>query len=178
MLAWAKPERFVTLTNAPESWQGLRQKVRKLALNLRGEGYRCEWAWTVERGSANGMKHVHLLQHGSYVPQKRLQDLWGAIVHIEAIRGATGASRYALKEARRVTAYALKESRASFEAHLELNGGRAYHLSRSYLRGKRTREVEKLLASSGADLHWFLVQAHEPVDLVRARAASIASSFL
>lgn len=168
----------MTLTNAPDDWQALRQKVRKLALNLRGEGYRCEWAWTVERGASTGMKHVHLLQHGSYVPQRRLQDAWGAIVHITAIRGATGASRYALKEARRVTAYALKESRAGFEAHLELNGGRAYHLSRAYLRGKRTREVEKLLASGGADLHWFLVQAHEPVDLVRARAASIVAATL
>lgn len=173
MLAWAKPQRFVTLTNAPDDWQALRLKVRRLAMNLRGDGYSCEWAWTVEQGSKTGMRHVHLLQHGAFVPQRELQERWGAIAHITAIRGAKRATNYAMKEAQRVAAYALKESRDAFDAHLDRNGGRPCHLSRGYLHGKRTREVEQLL-SPGGDLTWFLVQAWESDDEVRARAAALA----
>lgn len=173
VLSWAKPERFVTLTNAPDDWQRLRQKVRKLALNLRADGYSCEWAWTVEQGAKTGMRHVHLLQHGNFVPQATLQDRWGAITHITAIRGARRATGYAMKEATRVAAYALKESRADFLAHLDRNGGRPCHHSRGYLHGKRTRDVEAILRGANGDLHWFLVDCTESEAEVRARAAVI-----
>lgn len=174
MLAWAKPTRFVTLTQAPDGWQALRMKVRRLAHELRHDGYRVQWAWTVEQGSKTGMRHVHLLQHGDFIPQGVLQEAWGHIVHIEAIKGGRGAAAYAMKEAARVSAYAMKESRADFLAHLDRNGGRACHLSRGYLRGLRTREVEALLWPPDPGLTWFLVPASESEGNVRALAAAVA----
>lgn len=159
VLAWANPTRFVTLTQAPEEWQALRAKVRKLALTLRTEGYRTEWAWTVERGAKTGMKHVHALQHGDFIPQRRLQSAWGRIVHIERIRGAAGAATYALKEAQRVAGYSVKGAGADLGEHLHLNGGRAYHLSRRYLHGERTRDVERILDGTDGRLTWVLVPA-------------------
>lgn len=141
VLAWARPERFVTLSQAPLTWQPLRQKVRKLTMAVRAAGYRTEWAWTVERGSKTGMIHVHALQHGDYIPQKELQRLWGRIVHIKAIKGAQGAAGYAMKEASRVAGYAMKGTHEALLGHLDLNGGRGCHMSRRYLRGERTRDV-------------------------------------
>jgi hypothetical protein len=140
IVSWARPERFVTLTLAPESWQALRQRVRRLTMQVRRAGYTWEVAWTVERGSKTGMIHVHQLQHGSYVPQQWLQQKWGAIVDIRAIKQAKGAAKYVLKEAEIVTRYALKGTR-DFQTHLDNNGGRALHMSRGYLRGMRTADV-------------------------------------
>lgn len=173
MLAWAKPERFATFTNAPEDWQALRQKQRTLTLKLRREGYSWESAWTVERGSKTGMKHVHALQHGSFVPQKLLQEAWGAIVHIEAIRGARGVANYALKEASRVAGYAVKGTTAQLAEHLALNGGRGCHYSRGYLHGKRLREVEGWLWPGQPELTWIVVDCHESQADVAARCAAI-----
>src|SRR5688572_21434110 len=141
VLAWAGPERLVTLTQAPTDWQRLRQRVRRLCMNLRRDGYRVEWAWTVERGSKTGMIHVHALQHGVYIPQKVLQAAWGPRVDIRRINGASAVAGYALKEAKRVAGYATKGARSNLAEHLALNGGRGYHMSRGYLRGKSTREV-------------------------------------
>lgn len=148
IVSWAKPQRFVTLTNAPDDWQALRQKVRTLAMQVRRAGYVWETAWSVERGKKTGMKHVHLLQHGSYVPQATLQDLWGWIVDIRAIKNPRGAVKYALKEAERTTKYALKGTK-DFRNHLQLNGGRVVHLSRKYLHGMRSDDVLALLRTGG-----------------------------
>lgn len=159
MIAWAAPERFVTLTNAPDDWQRLRQRLRRLTMRVRREGYRTEWAWTVEHGSKTGMVHIHALQHGDYIPQRKLQDLWGAIVHIEKVKGSRGAANYAMKEATRVAGYAMKGTHADLLAHLDRNGGRGCHMSRAYLRGRRTREVERLLWPAEEGLTWIV----EPV---------------
>jgi hypothetical protein len=172
VLAWAGPERFVTLTNAPADWQKLRQKVRKLCLRLRNDGYRVEWAWTVERGARTGMRHIHALQHGDYIPQRELQERWQAIVHIERVKGARGAAGYAMKEAARVTHYAVKGTKSNLREHLDLNGGRGYHMSRRYLRGCRTREVEQLLSPSDPNLHWITVPATTTIEEGRAMAAA------
>lgn len=145
--------------------------MRKLTMNVRAAGYRTEWAWTVERGAKTGMVHVHALQHGDYIPQKDLQRLWGRIVHIKAIKGAQGAAGYAMKEASRVAGYAMKGTHESLLAHLQLNGGRGCHMSRRYLRGERTRDVERLLWPSQERLTWVLVDAHESDAEVRARFA-------
>lgn len=156
VLAWAKPERFATLTDAPDDWQSLRQKMRTLALNIRKQGYVCQWAWTVEVGSKTGMRHVHALQHGQFIPQRKLQDLWGHIVHIERITSPRGAALYSMKEARRVAGYATKNTRQHLLTHLDNNGGRVAHMSRGYLHGLRTREVEKLLWPNQHELTWVL----------------------
>lgn len=157
VMAWAEPERFVTLTLAPDEWQALRQKVRKLKLTLGKAGYPTEWAWTVEQGKRTGMRHVHCLQHGRYIPQRTLADAWGARVDIRRIGQASGAGVYAMKEALRVAGYAMKGGHDAMLAHLERNGGRGCHLSRGYLRGKTTAEVEALLRPTDPDLSWVLV---------------------
>lgn len=172
VLTWAEPERFVTLTQAPDEWQPLRQKVRKLALALRSAGYRVEWAWTVERGSKTGMIHVHALQHGDFVPQRELAKLWGRRVDVRRIGRPDGASLYSLKEARRVAGYTTKGTAASLAEHLALNGGRAYHLSRRYLRGLRTRDVEAIMDGVDKRLTWIVVPAVTLLDAGAAIAAA------
>lgn len=181
VMAWGAAQtraRFVTLTLAPENWQQRRQKVRDLRRLLRRRGFRWEFAWSTELGSETGMVHVHGLQHGDYVPQAVLQDVWGAIVDIRAVRTPRGAAGYALKEAARVAGYAMKGSRVDvrsvestppadladsggkedpLRAHLDLNGGRAAHWSRGYLHGQDKRGALAAVRSSGREgLTWRL----------------------
>jgi hypothetical protein len=156
-MAWARPERFVTLTQAPEEWQARRAKVRKLRMRLAQLGRTTEWAWTTERGSRTGMIHVHALQRGSYVPQRELEELWGRRVDIRKIGDAGAVAGYAMKEASRVAGYAMKEGRSNLSRHLDLNGGRGCHLSRGYLHGLTSAEVWAILHPSDPDLTWLLV---------------------
>lgn len=172
LMAWAKPERFVTLTQAPGEWQACRAKVRKLALKLRTDGYSVEWAWVVERGSKTGMVHVHALQHGDFIPQRRLQAAWGSIVHLERVHDVDGAVRYTTKHAaRRVASYTMKGTASELSAHLALNGGRGVHMSRRYLRGETSRSAWALLHPPGA-LKWCQV----PVWMADADAIGVAST--
>jgi hypothetical protein len=160
IVAWAQPERFLTLTQAPPDWQACRQKVRKLALRLREAGRAVEWAWTVEKGKQTGMIHVHLLQHGDYLPQRELQAMWGRRVDVRRISDVDGAARYTTKHAaRRLASYTMKGATAQLAEHLDLNGGRGVHLSRGYLRGYRSDEVWRLLHPASA-LDWLQVPAH------------------
>ena len=172
IVAWAQPTRFLTLTQAPADWQRLRQKVRKLRMRLAADGHVSEWAWTVERGKRTGMVHLHCLQHGDYLPQRYLQDRWGAIVHLRRIDDADAAARYTTKHAaRRVVSYTLKGTATELHDHLDLNGGRGIHLSRGYLRGRTSREVWSLLHPPGA-LTWVQV----PATMADADAAALVSS--
>lgn len=176
VMAWAKPERFVTLTNAPENWQQLRQKVRDLVRSLRADGYKFEMGWTVEAGSKSGMVHVHGLQHGSYVPQAHLQQRWGAIADIRAVRGRKGAARYAMKEALAVSGYTMKEAGGNFDEHLERNGGRGCHMTRGYLRGETADSVLEQLQRQRMDgelLTWALVRRDVEAPGGPLRAAAI-----
>jgi hypothetical protein len=175
ILAWAKPERFITLTQAPENWTALRKKAAVLKRDLQADGLRLELAWTVEKGKETGMRHVHALQHGDYIPQAQLQKRWGRIADIRAIRGVRGAADYAMKEAVSVSGYAMKGA-ADLDAHLDLNGGRGCHVSRGYLRGETQASVLDLLQrerSEGEVLTWVLVLpgatlARRPNGLLRA----------
>lgn len=157
IMAWAKPERFVTLTQAPDDWQALRKKVRVLKATLCAAGYRTEWAWTVEKGKKTGMKHVHALQHGDYVPQRVLQKRWGAIAHISRVKETDNAVLYTLKEAQRVSGYVTKGAAENLGQHLELNGGRGCHLSRGYLHGLTSPQVWRLLHPELNHHEWVFV---------------------
>lgn len=129
--------RFVTLTLAPEDWQTRRMKVRRLADGLRKRGYVWETAWTTEKGKQTGMTHVHALQHGSYVPQKLLQEVWGARVDIRKVETG-GVAQYVTKDALRVAGYVVKDGTArhgGLLAFLALNGGRPMHWTRGFLHG-------------------------------------------
>lgn len=172
IVAWAQPERFLTLTQAPTNWQACRQRMRKVALNLRTAGYSVEWAWTVERGRQTGMIHVHALQHGDYIPQRTLAKVWGRRVDIRRISDVDGAARYTTKHAgRRLASYTMKGTADQLGEHLDLNGGRGVHLSRRYLRGLTSREVWQRLHPPGT-LKWVQVS----VWTSDADAAAIAST--
>lgn len=165
----------MTLTQAPDEWQALRQKVRKLCLRVRERGYAVEWAWTVERGSRTGMIHVHALQHGDFIPQRELASMWNRRVDIRAIKSAHGAALYSLKEANRVAGYATKGARSNLDQHLALNGGRGYHMSRSYLRGLSTREVERIVRPVDPTLDWMVIPSTTSIEDGRALASANAA---
>lgn len=133
--------RFITLTQAPADWQDRRGQVRDLARRIRSAGYRCEWIWTTEAGSKSGMIHVHAIQHGDYVPQRQLQELWGGrIVNIKA--GHENHGEYISKSASRIAHYIGKAGRDDLDSALELNGGRLHHWSRGFF-GSPIREYRR-----------------------------------
>jgi hypothetical protein len=160
--------RLLTFTNAPEDWQTRRQKVRDVRRWAIDRGYDFEMSWATEVGSKTGMVHVHGVQHGRQkIPQGGLQDRWGAIVDIRAIR-TPGAGVYTVKEALRVAGYVVKGAQATPDgsglgAHLALNGGRAAHWSRGFLHGRTKREalteVRNGMSETGEALTWELVPA-------------------
>ena len=159
--------RFVTLTQAPEDWQQRRQKMRDLRRLLARRGFQWECAWATEKGSRTGMVHVHGLQHGSYVPQRVLQEVWVARVDIRKVQTG-GVARYVTKEALKVAGYTVKAGTASttvdgMHDFLDLNGGRPMHWTRGYLHGLSKREalqaLRRELATTEGELTWHL----EPV---------------
>lgn len=168
ILAWPAPERFVTLTLAPEDKERRRAQVRDLIYRLRKRGYRWESAWSTERNPKGTGLHIHMLQHGDYVPQRELQELWGGRrVDIRALKGREDRSAvvglYMLKEGLRASGYVVKESYGL--------DGRPVHLSRGYLRGKTVDEVRGLIRESRSLLNE-AQRRRVPVDDVPARAAA------
>lgn len=163
--------RFVTLTLMPEDWQTRRQKMRDLRRLLGRRGLNWECAWTTEQGSLNGMTHVHALQHGSYVPQRLLQEVVGTRVDIREIKTG-GVAQYVTKEALKVAGYAVKEATAEhsgLERHLELNGGRAIHMTRGFLHGLTKRGALtdlKAELNQGENRTWHLEPAIDPATLL------------
>ncbi len=158
--------RLVTLTLAPEGWQARRKKARVFAAALRSDGYRWEWSWTTERNPRGTGLHIHGVQHGDRVPQRHLQETWGAIVDVRAVGRRhldAAASRYTVKEALRVAGYTVKGAAGEgLTEHLALNGGRATHWSRGFLHGKTKLEALAALREELADgeaLTWRLVPA-------------------
>jgi hypothetical protein len=157
--------RLVTLTNAPLTHQQRRQKVRDVTRWARRElGIEWELGWAVETGGKTGMVHIHAVQWGTQkIPQAVLQDRWGAIVDVRAVK-TPAAGIYAVKEALTVAGYAVKggTSADTLAAHLDLNGGRAAHWSRGFLHGMTKREVlgeVRRELADGEALTWVLVPA-------------------
>lgn len=135
--------RFITLTKAPQDWQQRRGQVRDLARRLRGDGYRCDWIWVTEPNPKGTGYHVHLVQHGDYVPQRELQALWGGRrVDIRSAQPRHG--EYISKSAARVASYVGKSGSVDLDAALSLNGGRLHHWSRGFF-GMPIREFRKSL---------------------------------
>lgn len=125
--------RFITLTQAPAGWQATREAMRTWLQNLRRDGYAMHVLWVVEEGSETGMKHVHVIQWGSYIPKERLSASWPyGSTQIEAARAA---SDYLAKGVLRYVAKGLDGDREAIEEHMNLNGGRAAHWSREFFDG-------------------------------------------
>lgn len=168
--------RLITLTNCPDDWQTLRGQVRDMRRRIISETGKCEWIWTVERGSRTGMKHAHAIQHGSYLPQKTLQSLWGGrIVDVRAVRDAAG---YISKSAARVAGYITKGAGSDvvgLGSHLGLNGGRLHHWSRNFWGGLSIREAIAATRATESAEEWVTVWRGEDDDraiLARARYAA------
>lgn len=139
-----KRPRFMTLTQVTDGWQPAREEVKDMARRLRKAGYRTEWAWTLEVGSKTGMRHLHAVQHGDYVPQRELQDLWGRRVDVRTAEPQKAAvAGYIAKGAGPVVKYLTKSAQDDYAAWLELNGGRPFHSSRGFFLGLGARGAVK-----------------------------------
>jgi hypothetical protein len=166
ILSWAQPERYAVLSQAPTDWDVCRQKMRNLPRLLKRRGYRWDQGWTIEINPRGTGHHVNVLQKGDYVPQKVLQEVWGSIVHIQAVRTPPAAlAGYVLKEAAIVSGYVLKDAQTGVHVmdHLAANGGRLAHVSRGYFplnpetdKPYTQREVAQSISGEG-DQAWRLV---------------------
>lgn len=124
--------RFITLTLAPQGWEATRQAVRTWLQHLRRAGYRMHVMWVVEVGDG-GMKHVHAIQWGDYVPKEELSSSWP--YGFTQIEGARAATNYLAKGVVRYVAKGLDGDGKAIEEHMNLNGGRAAHWSREFFAG-------------------------------------------
>jgi hypothetical protein len=123
----------VTLTQAPEGWQATRAAMRDWNRALREQGKRNETLWVVEQGEETGMKHVHAVQWGDFIPKHMLDESWP--YGWNEIEGARAATDYLAKGVVRYVAKGLDQGGEALEAHMNLNGGRAAHWSRSFFGG-------------------------------------------
>lgn len=177
-MAWSADKagraRFITLTNAPADTPRRLQKMKDLTRWARAHGWTYEMAWTTEAGSSTGMVHVHALQWGDYIPQPALQERWGAIVDIRAVRRSPGAvSQYMAKGAGAVGQYMAKGAGDDFVAWRDLNGGRPMRWSRGFFHGLGVRDAIKAAQGKsldGSDYTW----ARCSVEGYRAQFGSLA----
>jgi hypothetical protein len=126
--------RFITLTRAPEGWEPTRQAFRTWVQNLRRRGYVMHVLFVVEKGEETGMKHIHVIQTGDYIPKAVLSESWPH--GMTQIEGARAATNYLAKGVVRYVAKGLDGDGESIEAHMNLNGGRAAHWSTEFFAGQ------------------------------------------
>lgn len=126
--------RFITLTQVPDGWDETRHAVKMWLKHLRRAGYAMHVLWVIERGSVTGMKHLHAVQWGDFVPKDVLDASWP--YGMNEIEGARAATNYLSKGVIRYVAKELDGDADSIEAHMNLNGGRAAHWSREFFAGQ------------------------------------------
>lgn len=145
--------RFITLTRAPEGWQATRKAVQDWLQYLRRHGYGMHVLWVVEKGSQTGMKHVHVIQRGHFVPKAVLEASWPhGSTQIAAARAA--ASDYLAKGVIKYVGKGLDGEADEIEAHMNLNGGRAAHWSRGFFDGSSRDDFARRFPIPG---HYFVV---------------------
>lgn len=144
--------RFITLTQAPEGWQETREAMHTWLQHLRRKGYEMHVLWVVETGSETGMKHVHVIQRGDFIPKAELSESWPyGSTQIAAARSA--AADYLAKGVIKYVAKNLDGDGAEIEAHMNLNGGRAAHWSREFFLGVGRDDFAKSFPIPG---HYFV----------------------
>lgn len=110
----------------------------------------------VEKGSQTGMKHIHAVQWGDFVPIAQLEDSWPhGSTGIEAARAATD---YLAKGVLRYVAKGIDGDPESVEEHMNLNGGRAAHWTRGFFLGHSRDSYRKLNPLPGI----YFVRQHMP----------------
>lgn len=128
-----KHVRFITLTQAPKGWEDTREAMKVWLRHLRRDGYDMNALWVVEKGSDTGMKHVHAVQWGDYIPKELLSASWPhGSTQIEKAREAT---EYLSKGVIRYVAKDLDGGEESLVEHMNINGGRAAHWTRGFFAG-------------------------------------------
>jgi hypothetical protein len=125
--------RFITLTRAPEGWEATREAVKVWLRHLRRQGYSMHVLWVVEKGSETGMKHIHAVQWGDFIPKEELSSSWP--YGMTQIEGARAATNYLSKGVIRYVAKGIDGDSESIEDHMNLNGGRAAHWSTQFFAG-------------------------------------------
>lgn len=147
--------RMLTLTWVPSDWQRARWQIRDLVRRLR-KTYEVEMAWSIEANPRKTGYHAHAVTWGEPMPNKRIQKMWGGR-HIDIRKIPGGKSGYVSK-CRMVSGYTTKH----LDKHLDINGGRAVHMTRGFLHGWKVREV---LQEMSKGVSWHLERAG-PRDLV------------
>lgn len=99
-IAWARPERMITITRIPTERSRACLAFSHLVQTIRREGWTFEYLRVLEVGAGGGY-HYHLAQRGSYIPQRWLSKACegnglGRVVDIRACKGR-GASWYMAK---------------------------------------------------------------------------------
>ena len=115
----AKPERFITLTwdpkkglDAAHALQHMKVSFARLVRILRNQKFTFEYC-AIWEFTKKGYPHIHIAQRGSFIPQKKLSEIWstlgaGPVVDIRAIQSGPAI-------AQELTKYLLKSAQASKE---------------------------------------------------------------
>ncbi len=140
--------RFITLTRAPEGWQATRKAMQDWLQNLRRQGYVMDVLWVVEKGDKTGMKHVHVIQRGDFIP-KAVLDLSWPHGHTQIAAARKAAADYLSKGVIKYVAKELDGDGESIESHMNLNGGRAAHWSREFFLGVARDDFAKAFPIPG-----------------------------
>jgi hypothetical protein len=165
--------RLITLTLAPEDWQKRRQAVRTLGFELRKK-YECEWLWTTEHNPRETGYHIHMLQHGQYIPQAKLKALWHAeVVDVRQVkRNPSAVAGYLTKEQAKVTSYLTKESKEDYLAWKSLNGDRPLHWSAGFFHGLDFRAYLQRARADRAEQeagYWIALRRNETLPYLNER---------
>lgn len=135
------PERMICLTKVaeiddPKPLATARIRVKRMREILTEKGHAPgEWTWTMEENPQGTGFHAHVVQRGSYVPQRALQSAsqraGAGIPHIQRVKGSPSRSaRYGLKGFG-AAGYGLKtySPPGAGQLALRLNNGRLEHHS-------------------------------------------------
>ena len=156
--AAAEPERFITLSGVSPDLHGVYERLKTLSKSLRRAGRTFEYLAAPEPHQS-AVWHLHLLQRGSYIPQRELSRRassagMGSVVWISAVREPEHVARYLVK-------YMVKGDPDAWP-----KGTRRYRTSRSfYPDGKAAAERLAFGRSADADpdRSWSIMRIGEPV---------------
>lgn len=138
---------MVGLTLVGDTAELRRARMFRLAYDLRrelGGPSTWQWCWHVEPNPRGTGHHVHAVQWGAFVSQRRLSELadkngLGFRVDIRRVRSVQDSAMYGVKLAALASAaYSVKGAGEDLETFLHANGGRMAHASRGFWRDGRS----------------------------------------
>lgn len=146
-IALAGYQRHITLTQAGDSWQEVRGRMRRLRYFLVKSGFEVEWAWHVEPNPKGTGRHIHAFQRGAQkIPQTRLSSLavrsgFGRVCWINWHGKRKRAQNYGVKLAGMPYGMKAVEQAQALDEYRELNGNRLVHASRGFWLDEAGRPV-------------------------------------